>query len=106
MKNYKLFIVTLIGCAMLTGCGNVNVQSAINSEIERDIVVEFTEDVDITSDIIAEVEAITASSYKNRPYERCFRFEANEASYEAITDVCKTLNDLPYINEAHTEWHK
>ena len=62
MKNYKLFIVTLIGCAMLTGCGNVNVQSAINSEIERDIVVEFTEDVDITSDIIAEVEAITASS--------------------------------------------
>ncbi|MBQ6589809.1 MAG: hypothetical protein IJI01_14180 [Butyrivibrio sp.] len=106
MKNYKMFIAVVMGCFMLTGCGNAAVESAITSDTERDIVVEFTEGTELTADLIAEIEAMTSSSYKTHPYERCYRFEANEASYEAITDVCKALIELPYVSDAHTEYHK
>ncbi|WP_029233294.1 hypothetical protein [Butyrivibrio sp. VCB2006] len=106
MKNNKIILVAVVACAMLSGCGNTYVESTISDSAERNIVVDFTADTEVTPELISQVEAATGSTYSSHPYENCYRFEANEASYEAIEAACEGISTLECVADAHTEYHK
>ncbi len=107
MKKYKEMIVAVVmGCFLLTGCGNSFEEAAVEYDIEHDFVVEFEEDTVVTQELIASIEKASAGVMKTHPYENLYRFEKEDATHEELESICLALNNLPDVKLAQTEWDK
>ncbi len=109
MKNYKtlLSVAAFVGCMLLGGCGNTYVESQIEYETERNFVVEFQDNVEVTEDMLTELSATTGSVVKAHPYEKCYRFESQSEnpSYAEVEKTCDQVSALPYVKSVHPEWY-
>ncbi|WP_026517541.1 hypothetical protein [Butyrivibrio sp. MC2021] len=100
------FTSVLVGMVMaITGH-----QSFAEANIERDtnnvFVVEFNEDVDYNSSAVANVENMANATMEYRPYGSYYVFSVEDGSYEQLQSICKSLEELPEVKNAHTRWVK